>query len=234
MEDNIETGNKENQSVKCEELIGLKERYEILIRARNFHYENFNKWMAYFYVIIASIILGFSYIISKNEKYSTDYEDELILLGIAGFTVSLFWYWANKGYYYWNINFITLVNHYEKNLLKFKEHERIYFVFANKSVQNNYFSPLSGANISTSKISIFLSYLFTLAFGSYTMTRLLKKCVCNMGVLIGISIPLTIVIILMFSIISKLCFSSHHRHFPDLDIDSSRDSDYDANNKLTT
>lgn len=233
MGDNIELENKENQPEKPKELISLKERYEILIRARNFHYENFNKWMAYFYVMIASIILGFSYIVSKNENYNIEYKDELILLGIAGFTVSLFWYWANKGYYYWNINFITLVNHYEKNLLKFKEYERIYFVFANKGIQNNYYNPLSGANISTSKISIFLSYLFTLAFGSYTMTRLLLNCICEEWLII-ISIILTISVVALSSYYAKNKLNSYHDHFPDLEIDASNKTDYKDKNHFTT
>ncbi|WP_295221316.1 hypothetical protein [uncultured Chryseobacterium sp.] len=140
----------------------MKWRYETIIKARNFHYENFNKWMTYFYVMIGALFLGVCYIVSKGEKLKYEYALNFILA--IGFIVSLFWYWANKGYYYWNINFITLVNHYEKNILKFKENERVYLVFANKS-KSNYLDPVGGANISTSKLSILLSFIITFFWG---------------------------------------------------------------------
>lgn len=228
----VKNGIEKKNSINDEGFINLEKRYEILIRARNFHYENFNKWMSYFYVMIGSIILGFSYIISKSENYNTNYHYELIVLAIVGFTISLFWHWANKGYYYWNINFITLVNHYEKNLLNFKESERIYFTFANKDIQNNYFNPLSGANISTSKISILLSYLFSLFFGTYAISKILKDCISCEGLLFFISIIFSLFIILILSVFAKKFLSSYHNHFPDLKIDSSKASVFESNNNL--
>lgn len=224
---------KKNQQIK-KEVINLEKRYEMLIRARNFHYENFNKWMSYFYVMIGSIILGFSYIISKSEDYSTNYHYELITLSLIGFIISLLWHWANKGYYYWNINFITLVNHYEKNLLHFEESERIYFTFANKSVQNNYFNPISGANISTSKISILLSYLFSVFFGAYAAFRFLKDCIACREVLTVVSIVLPTISILILGGFAKKFLSSYHNHFPDLKIDSTQNSTYKEKNNFTT
>ncbi|HEX8017760.1 MAG TPA: hypothetical protein VF465_21210, partial [Flavobacterium sp.] len=215
--------------------INLEKRYEILIRARNFHYENFNKWMSYFYVMIGSLILGFSYIVSKSTTYSSDYRKELIALTSIGFTISLFWHWANKGYYYWNINFITLVNHYEKNLLKFKESERIYFVFANKDSQNNYSNPFQGANISTSKISILLSYLFVIFFGSYAFSRLLENYITSEELLVLVSALMTATIVYLLSkVLAKPYLKSYHDHFPDLEIDSKKSSSYKDLNNFTT
>ncbi len=217
------------------ETLTAKERYELLIKARNFHYENFNKWMAYFYVMIGSIVLGFSYIISKDDQYSVKYHDEILILSLGGFTISLLWHWANKGYYYWNINFITLINHYEKNILELKEPERIYFVFANKAVQNNYLYPFGGANISTSKISIILSYLFALFFGAYGFTRVLNNCIKCEGLLISVSILATIFVIGLLSFaIANTLLTSNHKHFPDLKIDSTKESEYIDNNNFKT
>jgi branched-subunit amino acid transport protein AzlD len=34
------------------------------------------------------------------------FKTDLIFISLIGFIVGVFWYWANKGYYYWNINFI--------------------------------------------------------------------------------------------------------------------------------
>lgn len=232
--DNQEETTKETP-INDEGMINLEKRYEILIRARNFHYENFNKWMSYFYVMIGSLILGFSYIVSKSTTYYSDYKKELIALTAIGFTISLFWHWANKGYYYWNINFVTLVNHYEKNLLKFKESERIYFVFANKESKNSYSNPFSGANISTSKISILLSYFFSIFFGSYATARLLEDCIKCQEILILISVVITSSVIFALSkIFAKPYLRSYHDHFPDLEIDSKKPSQYKDLNNFTT
>jgi len=229
MEESI---NKVKTPINGEEGINLEKRYEILIRARNFHYENFNKWMSYFYVMIGSVILGFSYIISKSNDYNNKYHYELIVLALLGFIISLFWHWANKGYYYWNINFITLVNHYEKNLLNFKESERIYFTFANKNIQNNYFDPISGANISTSKISILLSYIFSVFFATYGISQVLTDFISYKGLLILVSIVFSLFIILVLGSFAKKFLSSYHNHFPDLKIDSTNASIYKSNNNL--
>ena len=104
-----------------------KERYQFLINARNFHYDNFNKWMTYFYVAIGALFVGY-YTIASNANMGS----EKLILIILGYVTSLFWYWSSKGYYFWNINFIILVNDCEKNILKLKKKERVYSVFANK------------------------------------------------------------------------------------------------------
>lgn len=223
---------KEETNNKIPEF-SLKERYELLIKARNFHYENFNKWMSYFYVMIASVILGFSYIISKESNYYEKYETELILLGFIGFVISLFWHWANKGYYYWNINFITLVNYYEKHLLKFDENERVYFVFANKKMQNNYLSPLGGANISTSKISILLSYFFTIFFGSFVVHEFFKECISCKPLLIVVCILISSFTVFLLSIsVAKFLLSSYNNHIPDLEIDSSMKNNFETKERI--
>ena len=213
----------------------MKWRYEMLVKARNFHYENFNKWMTYFYIMIGALFVGVSYIISKSAKtYLIDYQHELIAIGLIGFTVSLFWYWANKGYYYWNINFITLVNHYEKNILKFKEEERIYFVFANKS-NGNYLAPLQGANISTSKISIVLSFLITCFWGGFVSYLLLRNCVsCDILLfIICISFPVMIILLLSGTFAEKYLYSRHY-HFPDLNIKAEDTNSYKPQDNLNT
>ena len=127
------------------------EQYHLLINARNFHYDNFNKWMTFFYVAVGAIFVGYYSII---EKTGLNFE-KIIILSI-GLLVSIFWHWSCKGYYYWITNFIELIKHYEK---RFHKNNRVYFCFANKKLNNNYFSPLSGANISTSKVTLLFSFL---------------------------------------------------------------------------
>ena len=182
--------------------ISIEDRYKLLINARNFHYENFSKWLTYFYLAIGALFIAYYNVCSSN----TIKEDKRELLEFSivllGYISSLLWYWSSKGYYYWNINFITLVNYYEKNILKLPENERVYFVFANKKEQNNYISPIKGANISTSKIAILFAFIITTFWGFFLFTFLIKQigCPCLTGCLIIKS--------LLFSIISIYLLSS--------------------------
>jgi hypothetical protein len=166
----------------------LFERYKILVNARNFHYENFNKWLTYFYVANAAIFVGYIQILT-SDKNNLEYLNLPVL--ILGLIAGLLLYWSSKGYYYWNINFIMLVNHYEKNLLKWNKKERIYSMFANKVEQNNFKSPFSGANFSTSKIAILFAFIIVSTWGTllvYTIfnnTVILKfiNCKCLVGII---------------------------------------------------
>ena len=211
------------------------ERYKTLIEARNFHYANFNKWMTYFYVMMAAIFVALYTLVKEDKDYLNTYKEEVISICIAGFIVGLFWYWANKGYYYWNINFITLVNHYEKNVLKLKENRRIYFVFANKNNQNDYLNPLKGANISTSKISILLFFIITLFWSSFLLNILLINCIPNFWCRLLVSSILGVIsILLLGELVAKKYLFSYHHHFPDLQIETDSKNDFKPKKKIRT
>ena len=154
----------------------LFEKYKLVISARNFHYENFNKWLTYFYVANAAIFVGFIQITTvDSDKISFDKDFASIATLSLGCLAGILLYWSSKGYYYWNINFIMLVNHYEKDLMKWNENERIYSMFANKEEQNNFFSPFSGANFSTSKIAILFAYIIVTSWGALLLNTFLSQ-----------------------------------------------------------
>jgi hypothetical protein len=196
----------------------LKEKYQILIEARNFHYDNFNKWMTYFYVAVGTIFIGYTTVIS-SQKDLIMVEWLLLLLG---YITGLLWYWSCKGYYYWNINFISLVNYYETELFKWSKKERIYSVFANKSTENDYVSPISGANISSSKVAILFAFIITCFWGFILSYKLLNNiiCFCDCKAFIYISSLFTSTIsTLIFSVlVPKSFLKSKIDHFPDLGI----------------
>jgi hypothetical protein len=197
----------------------VKEKYEIIIRARNFHYENFNKWLTYFYVAIGSLFIGYCTIISAKLEPNNQNLLEYLILGL-GFLVSLFWYWSSKGYYYWNINFITLVNHYEREILKLPKNERLYSAFANKKVQNNFFNPISGANISTSKVAILFAFLITNVWGFLILSKIYSpfKCEYTFLIIAG-EVAISIGAIMFFSlIIAKPFLKSNLDSLSDLKI----------------
>jgi len=190
------------------------EQYKLLIQARNFHYDNYNKWMTYFYVAMAAFFVGYYSLISSEEANNLNFEINALLS--IGYITSLFWFIASKGYYYWNINFIKLINSFEKNVLKTKVNERIYFVFANKKTENKPFDPISGANFSTSKVAILFSYVITVFWG----VLLLKKIVdCNEGIIyILILIASGFTTLIMSLLLSKI-LKSNIDYTPDLELD---------------
>ncbi|MDO5105053.1 hypothetical protein [Capnocytophaga sp.] len=189
-----------------------KERYDYLIKARNFHYENFNKWISYFYIAIGALFVGYYTILPHKEM---DTEKTIVL--VLGYTTSLFLYWSSKGYYFWNINFIMLINDCEENTLNLDNEDRVYFVFANKKIQNNYLKPHTGANISTSKIAIFFSFVITLAWGVLLMKAIYSELnlFCNL-------VSVVLVTLFLSYIVPKNFLKSKISHFPDLKIKQHR------------
>ena len=65
-------------------------RYKLLINARNFQYDNFNKWMTFFYVAIGALFVGYYNILTKNGDY---FFQEIIII-IVGLAISIFWHWS--------------------------------------------------------------------------------------------------------------------------------------------
>lgn len=201
--------------------MSIEERYKLLIQARNFHYENFSKWMTYFYVAIGALFVGYCSISYGDSKKDTS--DIQFMILVAGYVISLFWYLSSKGYYHWNINFITLVNYYEEELLKFKKSERVYFVHANTKNQNNYWSPIIGANISTSKIAILFSFVVSIFWGILLCNTLLgdvlaRVIVCRLFIWPSMLIISVIGTLTLGAIFGKY-LKSYIKHFPDLELE---------------
>ncbi|MDR2577504.1 MAG: hypothetical protein LBC70_01650, partial [Chitinispirillales bacterium] len=142
---------------------GIKtKRYEYLIAARNYHYTQYNVWMAFFITISGGLFVGY-YSLLGNDGHSL----EKGMVALLGYIVAFLFYCSSKGYHYWITNFATLINDYEQNTWLDKK-DRVYFVIANKGSADeclNYFCPLKGANISTTKIVSLLAYLLTYAWG---------------------------------------------------------------------
>ena len=196
-----------------------KERYELVIKARNFHYENYSKWMTYFYVAIGSVFIAY-YTLSSKEDTLTDKQLLLMALAILGFSISLLWYLSCKGYYYWNIHYITLINYYERDVFKWPVEQRVYFVFANKTNNNNYISPIRGANISTSKAAILFSFIVTVFWGFWASYRFFsssypKDC-CNTLIVFS-SLLTSIFVTIILSLLSSLCLNSKIDNMPNLE-----------------
>ena len=169
---------KKNQDDMNNEMTFEERQYERLINARNFHYENFNKWSLYFYAIIAALFVGYYSLEAKATEI-----DNIILWCILGlgFIVSMCCHLSGKGYYYWEINWIKLIIHYEKQVWPLKKEESVYSIFANEKDLNHYWNLVVGANISSSKLSLVVSFAISYAWAAMITMKLLHeytKCPC--------------------------------------------------------
>lgn len=165
--------NMEDKEMSFEE-----RQYQRLINARNFHYENFNKWSLYFYAIIAALFVGYY----SLEAKATEIDNVILwcILGL-GFIVSMSCHLSGKGYYYWENNWIKLIMHYEKQVWPLKKEKSVYSVFANEKDLNHYWNLVGGANISSSKLSLVVSFAISYAWAAMITMKLLHeytKCPC--------------------------------------------------------
>lgn len=129
-------------------------RYNLIVNARNFHYENFNKWMTYYYVAVAAIFVGFYSIEDSNNT------SKFWLLAV-GYIVSVLWHLSCKGYYFW-------IKHWTAQLLKMEESNNyaVYSVFTEsvKKRDDKLLNPLQSANISTSKVTLLFSFCISITW----------------------------------------------------------------------
>ena len=134
----------------------MQKQYDRLIAARNYHYDNLNKWLMSFYLIIGALFVAF---------YSVKGEYQIIV-AIVGYVVSLSAWLSIKGYSYWENMWIEKLHRFEKNILKFTDEMLVYSNDnVDTDVHDNPFRPFKGANISTTKVAIFMTAFITIAWG---------------------------------------------------------------------
>lgn len=163
------TEEKKKQNME-NEMTFEERQYERLINARNFHYENFNKWSLYFYAIIAALFMGY-YHVGGNIVLSS-------VIALVGYVVSICCYLSGKGYYYWEINWIRLLHNYEKEVLKeTKDHEemRVYSRFYDIKKSSFPMTLWKGANISSSKLSLWMSFAIACSWGFLSIKSMASK-----------------------------------------------------------
>lgn len=160
---NMAEEKKNINNMEDKEMSFEERQYQRLIDARNFHYENFNKWSLYFYAIIAALFIGF-YSIKDNMILSC-------VIALVGYVVSICCYLSGKGYYYWEISWIRLVQAYERRLIvEEKKSYYVYSLFVEKDKSSHPTSLLEGSNISSSKLSLLMSFVISSAWGYLLFT----------------------------------------------------------------
>lgn len=146
----------------------MQKQYDRLITARNFHYDNLNKWLMSFYVIIGALFIA----LYSLHSAETQHRYMELCIAVVGFVVSVAGLLSAKGYYYWETNWINLVHNIERNYWA-QEHigikdYRVYSVFADMEWNNSPKNPILGANVSTTKVSLCLLFFVAALWGMIT------------------------------------------------------------------
>lgn len=196
-------------------------QYERLIAARNFHYDNLNKWLITFYAIIGALFLA----LWTLHASATMHRYMELCVAIVGYVVSIGAILSIKGYYYWETNWIMLVHYFEKN--NFKENgERVYSVFANKNANNCVCNPVAGTNVSTSKVALAITTFIAVLWGTFALyfsaNLLMETCefkdVCPKSIVVPISMCISCLMTMILLYKGAERFSSDLSGLDDLNI----------------
>lgn len=162
---------------------GMENLRDKVLEQRNFHYENFNKWSQYFYIIVGALFVGYYTAVAN---IADTYLQTAIAL--VGYFVSLGWVLSNKGYYYWVLHWTNFLLDIENHINKTK----IYSVFyctqpvedddSNLELDNgSYIRFTKPANVSTPKVAILVSYVIAIVWGMLLCHQITGFCCadCN-------------------------------------------------------
>lgn len=127
--------------------------YKLAIEARKAHYENYEKWMTFYYISVGAILIAY-YQIAPSIFYN-------LFLALVGFVISVFWHLSCKGFKYWTDSWIKVVLKYEKELKVGSFDIKLYKFFSKEvfDKNKNNTSPFSSADISTPKTTLLFSYV---------------------------------------------------------------------------
>lgn len=189
--------------------------FDRLINARNFHYQNFSIWMTFFTVIIGALFVGLYNIDSSKNNIPV-----LIIL-ICGYISSFCFFLSAKGYFYWEINWISLIHKYEEKL---SDEDKVYSVFADKNYNNNVLEPFSGASFSTSKIVLFLALCVTICWGYLLCSKIWELIKFDFIIL---SIISSIVLTIVFLYLAKFFLGTDMNPLKNLGLNSKNNVNYE-------
>lgn len=178
---------------KKENMPTVDSQYQRLIEARNFHYDNLNKWLITFYAIIGALFLAL-YTLHASEHLHRHME---LCIAIVGYVVSLGALLSIKGYYYWEYHWIERLYRFERQVYHYDHDElQVYSAFADKVKHDNPKRLIDSANVSTTKVSLFITLFVTVLWGmmiiyfSNNLWVQLGRCVV-IPIATGISFGLT-------------------------------------------
>jgi hypothetical protein len=143
----------------------VDDQYQRLINARNYHYDNLNKWLMTFYVIIGALFVAFYTLYSKGATMEVE-----MIVAIVGYLVSLSAFLSGKGYCYWEHLWMDKIHHFEKHVLGYEDDMQVYAYLVDPKKHDKPCHPFKGANVSTTKMALFMTATITVAWGVIILT----------------------------------------------------------------
>jgi hypothetical protein len=188
----------------------LELQYKLSIDARDKLNDSYYKWMSYYYLANAGVLLAITSFSKENDYLA------VLLFATIGFFICIIWHLSCKGYYYWSNSWIKIILHYERAISTEDIPFKVYSVFSNHAHknQNSFLKITRGANISTPKLTLIFSAFATMAWLIYGFIVFYKL---EIGIgyawkTIISSAILLIILILYISVLPKIIFSKDDSH----------------------
>lgn len=192
-------------------------QYEWLIAARNFHYENLNRWLITFYAIIGALFVALYHIHGSHHLME-------LCVAIVGYVVSIAALLSGKGYYYWETNWIMLIHQYEQIEID-RNVDKVYSIFANKEANNQAYNPFAGANISTTKVTLAITTFIAVLWGVivFYFSVFPNGTKEDFAIHITISVIVSAIVTFVAMLLGALFFPSNLDNIADLEIKTKND-----------
>jgi len=165
----------------------LERQYKQAIDARDKLNDNFYKWMSYYYLANAGVLVAITTLYNKDNVINNG----MLIFSFVGIIVCILWHLSCKGYYYWSLSWIDIIKRFEKSLIPEYEKEQlsentkfaVYSIFSKEVAEENdfYWKPTSSANISTPKLTLlfsFISAIFWIICAIGLFINLPSFCIC--------------------------------------------------------
>lgn len=198
----------------------MHKQYDRLIAARNYHYDNLNKWLMSFYVILGALFVALWNLHGSSNQHR--YME--LLIAIVGYVVSIAGLLSGKGYFYWEMNWIRLLQNFERRLIS-ETSDRVYSILADREFYHSLWKPICGAKVSTSKVFLLVTAVVATIWGMIVIyfTFNLQNWWWNGAERFGMtlfSLCLSTVITLILMIIGSRFLQSKLDYLDDLQLDS--------------
>lgn len=152
--------------ISAEQKEFYKGQYKLAIDARDKLNDNYHKWMTYYYVANAAILVAITSLYSKDTS-----NPALLLLPLIGLLASMLWNLSCKGYYYWSTSWIQIIIRYERLIMENDTDNGVYSIFSKNIVNadHSFLKPNTSANISTPKLTLIFSQFTMLLWSIFSV-----------------------------------------------------------------
>jgi hypothetical protein len=133
----------------------MEAQFKFAIDARDKLNDNFYKWMSYYYLANAAVLVAISSLYNKSSM-----DNGVLLFSIIGVFVCILWNLSCKGYYYWSKSWIEIIIKLERKIIENNTDLAIFSVFSKQvaTKEDSVLIPNQAANISTPKLTLLFSY----------------------------------------------------------------------------